>query len=212
MTAEASATFSQAIRSASWALHQSAEGSHFMRDLMEGTIDREVYARYVAQLYQVYAVLEQAADTMRDDPIAGPFMREELRRIPALEADLRYFYGDDWAAELVPTEGTRTYCDRLREVGSGWPGGLVAHHYTRYMGDLSGGQMIGRAVERTYELHDHLGARFYMFDEITDLNEFKNGYRARLDEAPWDADERQRIIDEVLLAYRLNTQLLAALE
>ncbi len=213
MTADTTTTrFSQAIRAASWTLHGSAEGSHFMRDLLDGEINRERYAHYVAQLYQVYLVLEQAANTMRQDAIAGPFVHDALMRVPALRADLRFFFGDDWAAQVAPTDATQAYCDRLREVGFTWPGGFVAHHYTRYMGDLSGGQMIGRAVERTYDLQDHIGARFYLFEEIADLNAFKNAYRSRLDEAPWDADEKQRIIDEVLLAYRLNTGLLAALD
>ena len=32
-------------------------------------------------------------------------------------------------------------------------------------------------------------------------------YREQLDAAPWDAAEQERIIDEVLVAYRFNTDL-----
>jgi heme oxygenase len=211
MTADTETRFSQAIRQASWTLHQSAEGSNFMGDLMEGRIDRDLYAEYVGQLYCVYEALEAAGQTMKDDEIAGPFVDPALNRLPALEADLRYFYGDEWSAHVRANSATSEYCERLRDVGSNWPGGFVAHHYTRYMGDMSGGQFIGRSVERAYDLKDHQGSQFYWFDEIADLTAYKNDYRSHLDEAPWDADEKQRIIDEVLLAYRLNSRLLAAL-
>jgi heme oxygenase len=129
----------------------------------------------------------------------------------ALEADLRFFFGQDWPPQIQPNEGTQAYCDRLREVCFSWPGGFVAHHYTRYMGDLSGGQMIAKAVERSYDLQERRGTQFYVFDRIGDLSAFKNQYRANLDAGPWDDAEKQRIVEEVLLAYRLNARLLAAL-
>ena len=35
---------------------------------------------------------------------------------------------------------------------------------------------------------------------------FKDEYRARVDAAPWDEDEQSRIVDEIKLAFRLNTR------
>ena len=37
-----------------------------------------------------------AAEVMTDDPVAGPFVKPELHRVPALEADLTFLYGEDW--------------------------------------------------------------------------------------------------------------------
>jgi heme oxygenase len=51
------------------------------------------------------------------------------------------------------------------------------------------------------------GIGFYLFNEIADPSEFKTRYRDELDAADWDAAEQERVIDEVLLAYRLNTEL-----
>ena len=51
------------------------------------------------------------------------------------------------------------------------------------------------------------GVGFYLFDEIADPQEFKQTYRDELDRVEWDAAERERVIDEVLLAYRFNTEL-----
>jgi heme oxygenase len=183
-----------------------------MRDLIEGRIDRDTYARLVAQLRYVYLELESAAEVMKGKALAAPFVKEELRRVPALESDLEFLVGDDWVSRVEPTEATAEYCARLREVGATWVGGFVAHHYTRYMGDLSGGQFIGKMVEKHYDLKDHIGASFYVFDGISDPTAFKNEYRALLDRTPWTEAEKQRIIDEVLLAYRFNGRLLDALQ
>ena len=40
-----------------------------------------------------------------------------------------------------------------------------------------------------------------------DPKAFKETYREQLDAAGWDEAERERVIDEVLHAYRLNTEL-----
>lgn len=56
------------------------------------------------------------------------------------------------------------------------------------------------------------GIGFYLFDDIADPAAFKDVYREQLDAAPWDDAERERVIDEVLLAYRFNTELFEDLD
>jgi len=51
------------------------------------------------------------------------------------------------------------------------------------------------------------GVAFYIFDQIASPKEFKETYRDQLDSVEWDAAERERVIDEVLLAYTFNTDL-----
>ena len=48
------------------------------------------------------------------------------------------------------------------------------------------------------------GIGFYLFDDIADPRAFKDVYREQLDAAPWDAAERERVIDEVLLGLPLQ--------
>jgi heme oxygenase (biliverdin-producing, ferredoxin) len=198
--------FSTTLRAGTRAAHESAERRPFADDLVHGRIDRAGYAAMLGQLYFVYDRLEQAADAMADDDQAAPFITPELHRRAALQSDLARLLGDDWPTRLVALPATAAYCARLDAVAFDWPGGFVAHHYTRYLGDLSGGQVIGQMAERTYGLTDE-GTRFYRFDGITDPKAFKGGYRRALDEAPWDADERRRIIDEATTAFELNSRL-----
>lgn len=199
-------SFSTALRERSRAAHSDSEGASFMSDLMRGKGTRDDYVALVAQHWFIYKALERAAEAMRDDPIAAPFITEKLTRLPALEADLAYLIGDDWHERITPVPTTERYVARIDEVGSTWPGGFVAHHYTRYLGDLSGGQFIGKIMARRFELGSN-GIGFYVFDEIADPAAFKDVYREQLDAAPWDAAEAERVIDEVLLAYRFNTDL-----
>jgi heme oxygenase len=201
-------TFSESLRAASWEIHEAAAGAPAMRRLLAGELELWAYTDMVAQHRYAYAVLEHAASVMAEDAIAGAFAVPELRRLPALDADLEWLVGPDWAERFPPSRATQEYCRRLEEVCYTWPGGFVAHHYTRYLGDLSGGQYIRRVVERTYDFPHANGVRFYVFDRIPDLKAFKVDYRERLNAAPWTPAERDQVIDEILLAYRLNTAVL----
>jgi len=161
------ATFSEALRAATWRDHEEAETSAYMTALLAGELDRSGYAALVAQHWFIYQVLEEAAAAMADDPVARPFLFPELVRLPALEEDLDVLVGDGWREGIRALPSTAAYCNRMREVCLDSPGALVAHHYTRYLGDLSGGQHIGRVVARVYDLPGP-GASFYRFEGIPD--------------------------------------------
>ncbi|WP_251452928.1 biliverdin-producing heme oxygenase [Microbacterium sp. Marseille-Q6648] len=198
--------FSAALRERSSRAHSSSESAGFMSDLVEGQGTREDYVALVAQHWFIYDALERAASEMKDDPVARVFITDKLTRLPALEADLAYLVGHDWRERIEPLPTTPRHVERIAEVGRTWPGGFVAHHYTRYLGDLSGGLFIGRLMARRFGF-DTNGIGFYLFDDIADPKAFKDVYREQLDAAPWDAAEQERVIDEVLLAYRFNTEL-----
>ncbi|MCM3697730.1 heme oxygenase (biliverdin-producing) [Microbacterium oleivorans] len=198
--------FSATVRARSAGAHSSSEGADFMSDLMRGGGSREDYVALVAQHWFIYEALESAAARMSGDPVASRFLSDKLTRLPALEADLKFLIGEDWRDRIAPLPTTARYVARIAEVGATWPGGFVAHHYTRYLGDLSGGQFIARVMSRRFGFETN-GIGFYVFDDIADPAAFKDVYREQLDAVPWDAAERERVIDEVLLAYRFNTEL-----
>ncbi|UED83806.1 heme oxygenase (biliverdin-producing) [Streptomyces profundus] len=210
---DATAPFSTQIREASQAQHTEAENSTFMSDLLSGRLGVSAYRRYTEQLWFVYRALEGVTDTLAGDPVAAPFLRPELFRTSALERDLDHLHeGADWRSSLRPLPATETYAARVLEVANGWPGGYVAHHYTRYLGDLSGGQVIRSIAEKTWGFeHKGDGVRFYVFDGIANPASFKREYRALLDAVPVDAPERLRIVDECRRAFALNTALFADL-
>ncbi|MFJ5259357.1 heme oxygenase (biliverdin-producing) [Streptomyces sp. NPDC088387] len=205
-------SFSTLIRTASHEQHVEAETSTFMSDLLGGRLGVDAYARYTEQLWFVYEALEAGADRLATDPWAGPFIQPELFRLGSLERDLEHLRGADWRSGLSALPATQEYADRVRECAQTWPGGYVAHHYTRYLGDLSGGQIIRDKAERTWGFAKKGdGVRFYVFEEIGNPAAFKRGYRELLDAVPADELERQRIIFECKRAFALNTGVFRAL-
>jgi heme oxygenase len=183
---------SAAIRARSQDAHSSSEGASFMSTLLRGERTRDDYISLVAQHYFIYEALESATERMRNDPVAARFISDRLTRLPALEADLAFLLGDEWRERIEMLPATARYVSRINRVGATWVGGYVAHHYTRYLGDLSGGLHIGRVLKRQFGF-DTNGIGFYIFGE-------------ELDAAPWDDAEKERVVAEVLAAYRFNTE------
>ena len=198
--------FSQALRERTRGGHSASEGANFMDDLMTGKGSRDDYISLVAQHYFIYEALEAAAERMKDDADAAAFITPQLTRLPALEADLLFLLGDDWRSRIAPLPTTTRYVDRIQTVAATWSGGFIAHHYTRYLGDLSGGQIIRTLMQRQFGFETN-GVGFYLFDQIAKPKEFKDVYRAQLDAVTWSEEERDRVIDEVMVAYRFNTEL-----
>ncbi|MEU5953566.1 biliverdin-producing heme oxygenase [Streptomyces sp. NPDC047525] len=201
--------FSTVIRTASHEQHTEAETSTFMSDLLGGRLGVDAYARYTEQLWFVYRALEEGAAALKDDPVAGPFIQPELLRVAELERDLSHLRGAGWQTSATPLPATAAYAARVAECAAEWPGGYVAHHYTRYLGDLSGGQIIRGKAEQTWGFaRKGDGVRFYVFEGISNPAAFKRGYRELLDglgEVVPDELERQRIVDECKRAFALNT-------
>ena len=199
--------FSQALRERTRPDHSDSEGATFMSDLMSGAGTREDYIALVAQHFFIYEALEAAAARFADDATAAPFVMPQLTRLPALELDLEFLLGSDWRAQITPLPAAVAYVDRINAIADeGWAGGFIAHHYTRYLGDLSGGQHIRTVMQRRFGFETN-GVGFYVFDQIASPSDFKNVYRAQLDAVDWDDAERERVIDEVVAAYGFNTEL-----
>jgi heme oxygenase len=187
-------------------VHDVAQSDGFLDALAAGRLPWEAYADLAAQHWFLYESLELAAGTMAGDPVARTFVFPELIRLPALEADLRFLHGPHWSTRIAALPATTTYCTRLRDAANTSPTGFIAHHYTRYLGDLSGGQYLGRAVARAYGLSGD-GHRFFVFTEL-DPDAFKTYYRRLLDTLPWSRFEQDAFLAEVEEAYRLNIAVL----
>ncbi|MFD5037885.1 heme oxygenase (biliverdin-producing) [Streptomyces sp. NPDC058378] len=198
--------FSTLIRTASHEQHTEAESSSFMSDMLGGRLGVDAYTRYTEQLWFVYRALEDGAEALRRDPVAGPFIQPELLRTAELERDLRHLRGEGWREGLEPLPATAAYAERVAECAREWPAGYVAHHYTRYLGDLSGGQIIRGTAEKTWGFERKGdGVRFYVFEQISNPAAFKREYRELLDAVDADDLEKQRIVDECKRAFALNT-------
>ena len=203
--------FAAQVKAATDPAHRDAEGSQFMSQLLDGKLPREAYVALLSQQWFIYSALEAGGRGLADDPLVAPFLHDTLLRERALEQDLEFHLGAGWREQITPLPATERYTARLREVARTWPAGFVAHHYLRYLGDLSGGQIIRRIMERTYGFETD-GVRFYIFDQIPKPKPFKDDYRAAMDALALDDDEKLRFIDEVSDAFRFNKNVFVELD
>jgi heme oxygenase len=204
------AGFAALLRTATAKHHQEVQQSSFMGDLLGGRLGVDAYAELAGQLWFVYSALEQAGRELAGHPVVGPFVDPGLHRTEALTRDLLHLRGSRWQQDLVELPATAGYAARLREVAGEWPGGFIAHHYTRYLGDLSGGQIVRGIAEKAWGFeHKGDGVRFYVFEEIGSPAAFKREYRAKLDAAGAALGdiEQRRIAEEAGRAFLLNTAL-----
>lgn len=196
------------LRAATRREHQQAETRSFITSLMGGELDLKAYSAYLAQYAHVYQALESVSVSALGD---GPLAAKELARMDAIETDLRELGVTDWRVSHPPLEATTEYVQRLRSISSDDVPRFVAHHYTRYLGDLSGGQAIAALVARHYGATDsQLG--FYRFEGITHHVHFKKAYREALDALDFTPAQDEELIVEAQEAFRLNSTLFDALD
>ena len=190
--------------------HSAAENTKFVSSFLRGVVSKKGYRQLVANYYFIYQAMEVEVLRLKDDPVVGPLNIKELYRHRRLAKDCEYFYGKDWDKTIYPTEACQQYVNRIREVAHDQTELLVGHHYTRYLGDLSGGQILRNIAKNSLKLDDG-GLDFYEFD-IENKKEFKNNYRATLNTLPVTESQVSAIVSEANYAFRLNMFMFEELE
>ncbi|EQC35548.1 hypothetical protein SDRG_06838 [Saprolegnia diclina VS20] len=197
--------------------HREAENVHYIREFLKGRVNRDAYKCMLAMYYYIYTELEEMmrAAFEAHDPIYSPLhFPTELNRVSALAEDLAFFFGPNWAKVMPPpTRATKEYLARLHYIGTSEPSILVAHAYTRYLGDLSGGQVLKRIAIKSMDLHDGLGTAFYDFNNMKIKHKvFKDKYRSILDTLDVSQEVSDRLVEEANLAFLLNMKLFEELD
>ena len=205
-------TFAKQLKEGTKKSHSAAENTTFVKSFLRGVVNKESYRALVNDLYFVYCALEEEVSKLKDHPVVGNLQLSDLNRRDALEMDLRYYYGPIWRSLIKPSEACERYVNRIREVAKNEPELLVGHHYTRYLGDLSGGQILKGIAQKALELGDGQGLKFYDFEKIEDTKAYKAGYRGILNDLPIDQHQADAIIVEANYAFRLNMYMFDTLE
>ena len=189
-----------------------AQNSAFVSGFFKGIATKTSFANLVTSLYFVYSTMEQAFDQTGEGGVKS-LDNPELRRVPSLEKDMEYFYGSDWKSKISESPATRFYVARVKEVAEKEPHLLVAHQYTRYLGDLLfGGQMMGGMAIRSLGLDSKQGVAFYNFDDISNTYDFITAWYQRLNDLDLTDEQRQAIVDEANLVFDLNIGILGELD
>ena len=197
-------TLAKELKTGTKRSHTAAESTKFVGSFLRGVVSEENYRTLIKDFYFVYSALEEEMERLKDDEFLNPIYFKELNRLNFLKMDLRYYYGPNWMMEVKPSEACIQYVERIHEVADKDPYLLVGHHYTRYLGDLSGGQILKGIAEKALDLPKNEGLHFYDFPNIEDKKEFKTKYRSGLDKVTTDSHKINDIIAEANYAFRLN--------
>ncbi|XP_072549457.1 heme oxygenase 1a [Salminus brasiliensis] len=206
-TSRAERDLSEQIKEITKDIHVRAENTQLMLSYQKGQITQPQYKLLLCSLYEIYRVLEDELDKNSGHPAVEPiYFPQELARLEPLEKDLEYFFGPQWRKRVTVPAATIRYAERLREIGSNSPNLLVAHAYTRYLGDLSGGQVLGKITQKTMGLSGNDGVAFFTFPEVTSPHRFKQMYRSRMNSIELTEEERRKVLDEAVRAFEFNIE------
>ncbi len=189
------------------ALHLEAERTGFIADMLRGVASRNGYALLLRNLLPAYHQIEDGLERHRDDPVLRPLARYRLARAPAIAADLAALTDDE--LPLLP-EG-EAYAQTIARAAEGDGSRLIAHAYTRYLGDLNGGQIVKRLLQKSLGLGPRELAH-YDFSALGELAALKTGYRQALELAGAAAADPEAIIAEGAVAFECNIALSIAVQ
>ncbi len=206
---------STCLREGAQTAHTAAENTAFMKCLLQEIVPQDPLRRLLANLYGVYSALEAALYYHRQDPAVSAIYFPELNRADALARDLAFHYGKELRSHPQPSPAGQAYRDRIRLVSATDPILLIAHSYTRYLGDLSGGQGLKAILRNALNLPPNQGTDLYEFPQIPTpeaKRAFKDHYRQALDSLSLDRATLDRIVAEANRAFDLNRAMLQELE
>ncbi len=170
---------------------------------MHNRASRLGHATMLRNLLPAYLALEQALEQHRNTPGVGRFARPETYRAAAIAQDLLALAGADWRFSLPVLPEAGAYAAAVARAGAGDGAILIAHAYTRALGDLSGGQMMRAALARSLDLPaGHLN--FYSFPAIADMEAYKADFRRDLDLAGDEILDMDRVTAEAKVAFAHN--------
>ncbi len=194
--------------------HTMAENTGFVSCFLKGVVDKSTYRKLIADLYVVYLAMEDEISRLIDEhhPVVSLIDFAELNRCQSLKEDLNFYFGENWENLLSISSSAKAYQDRIKHIAMTQPELLIGHHYTRYIGDLSGGQILRRIAKKAMNISGTSGLKFYDFDMIKDTKEFKLNYSRVLNSLPIDQKMADLIVDEANLAFKYNMDMFKELE
>ncbi|XP_039333719.1 heme oxygenase 2 isoform X2 [Saimiri boliviensis] len=194
--------------------HDRAENTQFVKDFLKGNIKKELFKLATTALYFTYSALEEEMERNKDHPAFAPlYFPMELHRKEALTKDMGYFFGENWEEQVQCSEAAQKYVERIHYIGQNEPELLVAHAYTRYMGDLSGGQVLKKVAQRALKLPSTgEGTQFYLFENVDNAQQFKQLYRARMNALDLNMKTKEKIVEEANKAFEYNMEIFNELD
>ena len=200
------------IRAATQEDHRLVEKTEFIQQLLQGRVSKTLYLVYLFSLREIYACLENHLKTLSARHPFATFDLEKLYRFDALHQDIDVLKSKLNVKEVASLqkhalELSQNYLKRLNRLEKQNPVHLLAHAYLRYMGDLSGGQILRKTLLKKY--NGQLPVQFYCFDQIQkeDIHVYKSNFNNALSGIQLSNSQEQAFIGETQLGFRMTGEL-----
>ncbi len=192
-------------------LHAQTERTGAMAELLAGRLSRDGYCALLANLQPIYSALEAGLQRADAHAATQRVNQPQVHRAAALAADLQTLHGAAWPTQWPPLPATQAYVQRLLQLADARSPLLVAHAYTRFLGDLHGGQILKRLVARALGLAGDAGTRFYDFGDEPQVMALRQGMRQALSQLPLRADEAEALVAEARWSFLQHQALFSQL-
>jgi heme oxygenase len=192
-------------------LHRQAERSGVIARMLAGRITGPEYTLLLRNLVAAYRALESGLEARRELPVLRELAVPAVYRADSLAADLRALEGSAWEQCLPILPAAARYRERIEHVARSEPALLLAHAYTRFLGDLNGGQVLRRLLSAAPGLPPSALA-FYEFPGAGSLDTLRADYRRAIDRAGALLRDVRPVLDEAAKAFRCNIEVSLAVE
>lgn len=199
---------SSLLRSSTSQVHREAEQRPFMRAFFAGELPRDAYIGWLARQWHLYRTLESGLDALPSGLPEHGLVPASLYRTARIESDLDHLTDGSWRDEDHLTAATDAYARRIAS-SSGFPAGLVAHAWLRYMGNLGGRDVLRRLVARSIGAAegDDRGLAFTDYSAIGEVRPFFAELHGRLDGLRLSDGDKTRVVAEADAGFRLDIAL-----
>ena len=203
-----SSTLPERLKNQTRSLHMQVERSAFMNTLLRSKMNRRSYVAMLRNLHAIYAALEAALARHAGDAAIAPIYEEALFRTEPPARDLQVLHGPGWPDAIGVQPACEAYVARLGQIADAGPADLlVAHAYVRYLGDLSGGQLLRRIVAESFHPPAGTGTSFYDFGDAARTAQLTAAFRAGLGEVSHDSERIEAIVGEAVAAFERHKAL-----
>ena len=193
------------MRATTASRHARAERSGIVAAILSGRASRTGYALYLRNLLPAYRGMERALERQEALAAVRQLARPALYRADRIAADLVALIGPDWCDQVPLLPSGERYAARVEWAGAGNGTRLIAHAYTRYLGDLSGGQILRRRLAQQFG--PGFPVAFAEFPGIGEGGAFVAAFRAALNRAASQTMDDEPVLREAITAFDLNIEL-----
>jgi heme oxygenase len=194
--------------------HRTAEACAFLKNLCAShQVSERAYAQYLTDLLPIYRTIEGFLQEHRQVPCLAPLCIPEIFREKKIVEDLKLFE----KGGVIQSPPSVDYQNHLMHIGHHKPHLLIPHAYARYLGDLAGGQIIGRHVREIWP--GKAAVLYYDFSDwqarYPDIKSpfgMMKIYSALLNSLPLTSEQYREILGEVSSPFEHAVAMLKAIE